>query len=93
MEKIQLSFKEQMRLILPYAYHNIKEQIIVVVPVCLYLVLFQVVIMRYGFAQISYLTGGIACVFIGLAFFLEGIRIGPVPIGEIVGNTLPKKYS
>lgn len=93
MEKIRLSFKEQMHLVIPYAYRNIKEQMMVVVPVCLYIILFQLIILRYGFTQIGVLTGGIVCVFLGLAFFLEGIRIGLVPIGEIVGNTLPKRQS
>jgi hypothetical protein len=92
MEKIRLSFKEQMNLVVPYAYHNIKEQLIVVVPVCLYIILFQVVILKYSVQQIGILTGGIVLVFLGLAFFLEGIRIGLGPIGEIVGNTLPKRH-
>jgi hypothetical protein len=93
MEKIRLSFKEQLSLVLPYAYHNIKEQILVVVPVCLYIMAFQWIILRYGFKQLGFMTGGIALVFLGLAFFLEGIRIGLVPIGEAVGNTLPKRHS
>ncbi len=93
MDRVHLSFKEQMRLILPYAYHNIEEQVIVVVPVCLYIALFQLIILRFSLAQAGFLTGGIALVFLGLAFFLEGIRIGPAPIGEIVGNTLPKRSS
>lgn len=91
MQKVNLSLREKMRLIIPYAYHNIKEQMLVVVPVCLYIVLFQVVILRYPLMQVGFLTGGIVLVFLGLAFFLEGIRIGLVPIGEIVGNTLPKQ--
>ncbi|MEK6797045.1 MAG: DUF1538 family protein [Spirochaetota bacterium] len=90
MEKVHLSFKEQMRLVIPYAYHNIKEQALVVVPVCLYIVLFQLVILRYSILQTGFVIGGIVLVFIGLAFFLEGIRIGLAPIGEIVGNNLPK---
>ena len=93
MERIRLSLKQQLQLVLPYAYHNIKEQFIIVVPVCLYIMFFQLVVLRYGLAQIGVMTGGIACVFLGLAFFLEGIKIGLVPIGEIVGNTLPKRYS
>lgn len=93
MERVRLTFKERVHLVAPYAYRNIKEQFVIVVPVCLYIILFQWVVLRYGLAQIGVLTGGIACVFLGLAFFLEGIRIGPVPIGEIVGNALPKKQS
>lgn len=93
MEKIRLSFREQLRLILPYAYHHIREQFVVVVPVCVYILLFQLVVLRYGIKQSGFLTGGIVMVFLGLAFFLEGIRIGLVPIGEAVGNTLPKRRS
>ena len=93
MEKIRLSFKEQMRLVLPYAYHNIKEQFVVVVPICLFIILFQIVILNYGLKQIGFLTVGIVLVFLGLAFFLEGIKIGLVPIGEVIGNVLPKKHS
>lgn len=93
MERVRLPFREQVGLVLPYAYHNIKEQFLVVVPVCLYIVLFQILVLRYPLEQVLALMAGIFCVFVGLAFFLEGIRIGPVPIGEIVGNTLPKKAS
>lgn len=93
MEKIHLSFREQLRLILPYAYHNIKEQFVVVVPVCAYILLFQILILKFGLKQMGLVTGGIVMVFLGLAFFLEGIRIGLVPIGEAVGNTLPKRHS
>lgn len=93
MERVRLSLSEQFRILGNYAYHNIKEQIIVVIPVCLYMALFQIVIMQYGFSLVAWLTGGIACVILGLTFFLEGVKIGLVPIGEAVGNTLPKKSS
>lgn len=93
MERIKLSFGEQMRILLPYAYHNIKEQVEIVAPVCLYLVLFQITILRYGLDRIGWMVGGISMVIMGLAFFLEGVKIGLVPIGETVGNTLPKRSS
>lgn len=93
MNRIKLSFGESMRILLPYAYHNIKEQIIIVVPVCLYLVLFQIIVLRYGLERIGWMVGGISMVIVGLAFFLEGVKIGLVPIGETVGNALPKRSS
>ncbi len=93
MERIKLSFGEQMRILLPYAYHNIKEQVVIVAPVCLYLVAFQIVILRFGLEKIGGMVGGISMVIMGLAFFLEGVKIGLVPIGETVGNTLPKRSS
>lgn len=93
MERIKLSFGEQMRILLPYAYHNIKEQVVIVAPVCLYLVAFQIVILRFGLEKTGWMVGGISMVILGLAFFLEGVKIGLVPIGETVGNTLPKRSS
>jgi len=93
LERIKLSFTESMRILLPYAYHNIKEQVIIVVPVCLYLVLFQITVLRYGLERLGWMNLGIGMVILGLAFFLEGVKIGLVPIGETVGNTLPKRSS
>lgn len=93
MEKIRLSFAESMRILLPYAYHNIKEQVVIVIPVCLYLIAFQFIVLKYGLERIGWMSGGIFMVIMGLAFFLEGVKIGLVPIGETVGNTLPKRSS
>ncbi|MFA6999849.1 MAG: DUF1538 domain-containing protein [Candidatus Paceibacterota bacterium] len=90
-EKIEVTFGEAMAILLPYSWHQIKEQIITVVPVCLYLVLFQLTIMRYSLSQVGWITGGIVIVIMGLVFFLEGVRIGLVPLGETIGDTLPGK--
>ncbi len=89
--KIEVTFGEAMAILLPYSWHQIKEQIITVVPICLYLVLFQLTVMRYSLSQVGWITGGIAIVIMGLVFFLEGVRIGLVPLGETIGDTLPGK--
>jgi hypothetical protein len=34
---------------------------------------------------------GILIVIVGLAFFMEGLRLGLMPLGEILGSTLPRK--
>ncbi|MDA8126642.1 MAG: DUF1538 domain-containing protein [Deltaproteobacteria bacterium] len=80
-----------MKILLPYSWHQIREQIITVAPVCLYLVVFQLTILRYSLTQVGWITGGIAVVILGLVFFLEGVRIGLVPLGETIGDTLPGK--
>jgi len=76
---------------MPYSWHHISEQIIVVVPVCLYLALFHLVILQSGLAKVAWITGGISLVILGLALFLEGIRLGLVPLGDAIGNTLPRR--
>ncbi len=90
-EKIDVTFSEAMKILLPYSWHQIREQIITVAPVCLYLVVFQLTILRYSLTQVGWITGGIAVVILGLVFFLEGVRIGLVPLGETIGDTLPGK--
>ncbi len=77
----------------PYFWHLIKEQILIVVPVCLYLAFFQFTILQYGLTKIGAIVGGISVVIFGLMFFLEGIRIGLVPVGETIGDTLPRSCS
>jgi Protein of unknown function (DUF1538) len=91
--KIKVTFPQAMHILLPYSWHRIREQLITVAPVCLYLVLFQILFLRYGLAKIGWVTGGVALVIFGLVLFLEGVRIGLAPLGEAVGDTLPGKSS
>ncbi|HUI93340.1 MAG TPA: DUF1538 domain-containing protein [Chitinivibrionales bacterium] len=90
-KKIHVTFSQAMTILLPYSWHQIREQLVTVAPVCLYLVLFQLLFLRYGLTQVGWITGGVVMVIFGLVFFLEGVRIGLVPIGEAVGDTLPVK--
>lgn len=90
-KRIEVTFTEAMKILLPYSWHQIKEQIICVAPVCIYLIIFQFTILRYSLSQIGWITGGIAVVILGLVFFLEGVRIGLVPLGETIGDILPAK--
>lgn len=89
--KIKVTFAQALKILLPYSWHQIKEQIITVAPVCAYLVIFQLVFLRYGFSRAGWITGGIIMVIFGLVVFLEGVRIGLVPLGECIGDTLPGK--
>jgi hypothetical protein len=91
--RIKVSFRQAMTILLPYLWHLLKEQIIVVVPVCLYMVLVQVVVLKTGFAQSILIAGGIGTVIIGLMFFLEGLKIGLVPMGEAIGDKMPQRCS
>ena len=90
-DKISVTFKQAVAILGPYVWHNLKEQLITVVPVCAYLVLFQLIILRHGFSQIAWIVGGILLVIFGLMFFLEGVRISLVPVGETIGDILPQR--
>ena len=91
--RIRVTFSQAMGILGPYFWHLIKEQVLIVVPVCLYLAFVQFTILQYGLTRIGAIVGGISVVIFGLTFFLEGIRIGLVPIGETIGDTLPRSCS
>lgn len=77
------------RLIAPYTTSRLAEQIRAVVPLALYLLLFQVVILRQDIADAGTLAGGLLAVILGLMLFMEGLKVGLMPFGETLGTTLP----
>ena len=79
------------RLLMPYVSVRLIDQIKSVVPLALYLVLFLVVILRQGISDSWAIAGGLTAVIVGLMLFMEGLTLGLMPFGEIIGNTLPKK--
>ena len=90
-KRINVTLGQALRILLPYTWHRLKEQLITVVPVCLYLALFQWLVLRRGLEDISWIVLGILMVIFGLFLFLEGVRNGLVPIGEIIGDTIPRR--
>jgi hypothetical protein len=89
--RIQVTFTQALRILLPYSWQKIKEQIVTVAPVCLYLIMFQLIVLRYGLMQMGWIIFGVVSVIFGLVFFIEGVRIGLTPIGETVGDVMPGK--
>ncbi len=53
--------------------------------------LFQVLILKQSVAEHWIITGGMFAVLLGLMVFMEGLKLGLMPFGEIIGNNLPKK--
>ena len=81
------------RLLKPYISVRFMEQVNGLVPLALYLGLFQIFMLRQSVEDASTISAGLFAVIIGLMFFMEGIKQGLMPFGEIIGNTLPKKVS
>ncbi len=79
------------RILEPYISTRLKDQIKAVVPLAVYLVLFQIIILRQGVADSWQITGGMVSVIIGLMFFMEGLKVGLMPFGESLGTILPAK--
>ena len=75
----------------PYITGRLMEQIIGLAPISVFLFIFQIAVLRQGVAQSGAITVGLVCVILGLMFFIEGLRLGVMPLGENIGATLPAK--
>lgn len=90
-KKLQLRGIDIYRLLGPYVGMRLLNQVKAVVPLALYLFLFQVFILRQNVLEHGVITAGLLAVILGLMIFLEGLKLGLMPFGEVIGNTLPKK--
>ena len=79
------------RLLTPYVGVRVIDQVRTVVPLALYLMLFQILILRQGVSDIWIIVGGFGAVIVGLMLFMEGLSLGLMPFAEVIGNNLPKK--
>ncbi len=77
----------------PYISTRFMEQLKAVMPLAIYMILFQILILRQFSADYWILTGGLFAVIVGLMFFMEGLKLGLMPFGAVIGSTLPRKLS
>jgi hypothetical protein len=74
-----------------FSKDKVVEQIQCVWFIILYLVVFQLLILGLPIVYSLMIAVGIGIVIVGLAFFMEGLRLGLMPLGETLGSTLPRK--
>lgn len=86
-----VSLSQALRLIGDYARDRLLAQLKAVAPIVLYLVLFQVLVLGIPVAQASLIAAGLGLVVLGLAFFMEGLLLGLMPLGELIGLKLPQR--
>ena len=79
------------RLLTPYVGTRLLDQVRTVVPLALYLMLFQILILRQEVSDLWIIVGGFGAVIVGLMLFMEGLSLGLMPFAEVIGNNLPKK--
>ncbi len=89
--KLKLHPREIGRMVKPYVESRLMEQVKTVLPLVLYLLLFQWLILRQDIMTPWLITAGIAAVLLGLMLFIEGLQRGLMPFGEELGSTLPRK--
>lgn len=86
-----VTFRESLGLIGPYAWSRVLEQIKTVALLVLYLIVFQTLVLGIPLAEASVIAVGLSLVVVGLAFFMEGLVLGLMPLGEAIGIKLPQK--
>jgi len=88
--RVKLNAREIYQLLRPYVSLRFMEQVKAVIPLSLYLLVFQILILREVSADYWVISGGMFAVIVGLMFFMEGLKLGLMPFGTLIGRTLPR---
>jgi hypothetical protein len=72
---------------------NLKEVVLAVLPISLVVILLQVFLVHLPWDLFARFLIGAAMVLAGLLLFLQGVKVGLLPMGEAVGSELPKHGS
>ena len=90
-EDIDYTLKDALTIVKPYVKVRLNEQFKVVIPIALYLLLFQLIVMKQTVPGGVSIGLGLLGVVVGLMFFMEGLKVGLMPFGETIGYFLPIK--
>ncbi len=88
---IQFNTGETLKLICPFVWVRLLDQVMWVVPLGVYLALFQILFLQQVVKDSWLITGGLFAVILGLMLFMEGLKLGLMPFGTIIGSGLPKR--
>jgi len=88
-QRIKLRGIDVYRLLQPYVSVRFLDQCRSVVPLVIYLILFQVLALHQELNGATLIVVGIIAVILGLMLFMEGLKLGLMPFGETIGNRLP----
>jgi len=89
--KLLLRKRDIYHLLKPYIQTRLWDQLRAVLPLALYLSLFQFLVLRTHIADANIIGFGLVAVIIGLMLFMEGLKLGLMPFGEYIGDILPRK--
>ncbi len=79
------------RVLRPYIAKKFTEQVKGVWFIVFYLFVFQLLVLDLPIVFALMIAVGLILVVSGLMFFMEGLRLGLMPLGEIIGSQLPVK--
>jgi hypothetical protein len=89
--RIKITPKLVLSILGPFVFDKVKEQIAAVAPISVFLLLFQLLVLRQSIVGAVGIALGLSVIVLGLVLFMEGLRLGLIPLGENIGSTLPRK--
>ncbi|MDJ0652675.1 MAG: DUF1538 domain-containing protein [Xanthomonadales bacterium] len=90
---MKLSIADTARILFPYFAENFLEQVKSIWFIVVYLIAFQILVLGLPIVYAGMIGIGLLVVAVGLMFFMEGLRLGLMPLGEIIGAVLPRNSS
>lgn len=79
------------RLLTPYVSVRFLDQVRAVLPLVLFLTVFQIVVLQADLRGAEGILAGLLAVMAGLMFFMEGVKQGLMPFAEHIGFRLPTR--
>jgi len=85
-----IGLQNSIRLLFQYAKRHFLEQLNSIWFIVTYLIIFQILVLQLPLTYSLTIAVGIAVVLVGLMFFMEGLRLGLMPLGETIGVVFPR---
>ncbi len=89
--KVKLPLRQVLGILGPYLRKRLTEQVKAVWLIVLYLIAFQTLLLEIPIFGAAVIAVGVVLVVVGLTFFMEGLLLGLMPLGELIGIRLPQK--
>ncbi|MEM8547620.1 MAG: DUF1538 domain-containing protein [Pseudomonadota bacterium] len=86
-----IGMMDTLRILWPYVKRNFLAQLGGIWFIVAYLLFFQLFILKLPLVFAGMIAVGIVLVAVGLMVFMEGLRLGLMPLGETIGGTLPTR--
>lgn len=88
--RYRLGLRDTLRVLWPYIKRNFFTQVEGIWFIVAYLIVFQLLVLQLPIVFAAMISVGIFIVAVGLMFFMEGLRLGLMPLGEVIGSILPR---
>ncbi|MFK7913340.1 MAG: DUF1538 domain-containing protein [Pseudomonadales bacterium] len=89
-DRMRLGTSDILRILWPYVKTKFMDQVSGIWFIVAYLVVFQLLVLQLPIVYAAMIAVGILIVALGLMFFMEGLRLGLMPLGEVIGSVLPR---